>query len=347
MITYVNTVLVGKGKGVVEDPKTLAGKETKAAAIAEAGKMVVESIDDSKFRVGLVTGKTTEAYINGKHTYSPIVRWSNEIKIRDIKGMAVTNYADNEDSEEIVTIDLSEVKNIEELAEGSKRVILKLTYKDLPTRFRKWTESYEYVTAPGDDATAIAKGLESDIMRNYKRARIDAKAEGDVLTLTALPYDDDDTVDSISPANKVRFSASMWYTDPQAAGFASKNKYALVGAKIEKTPGVQSVGNWKVVRDAESQAMGYMGILNRGECTWPIIKPEMNVEIGQEYDTLTLEFENMYRAADDIFRKTKQTLQVFEPKGELTDVISAIAAIVEGEGGEDDVIYNNTKETAA
>lgn len=347
MITYVNTVLVGQGKGLFSGSSNeLAGKSTKAAAIAEAGKFVVEAIDDSKFRIGLVTNKTVEAYVKGEHTYSPIVRWSNEIKKNDIKGMAVTKYADNKDSEETVEINFSGITNMAELAEGGKRIILKLTFKDLPTRFRKWTESYEYVTAPGDGATEIAKGLEKTIMRNYKRARIDAAASGAVLTLTALPYDDDETVDSISPVNKVRFSASLWYTDPQAAGFASKNKYSLAGAEITKTPGVQSVGNWKVVRDAESQAMGYMGILNRGECTWPIIKPEMNVQMGAEYDAITLEFENMYRAADDIFRKTKQTVEIFCLPAETEAIVGKIDEIVKGKD-EDTIKYNVVSEVAA
>jgi hypothetical protein len=38
----------------------------------------------------------------------------------------------------------------------------------------------------------------------------------------------------------------------------------------------------------------------------------MNVAEGATYDSITLEFENMYRTADDLFRKTKQTLQVFD-----------------------------------
>ena len=60
--------------------------------------------------------------------------------------------------------------------------------------------------------------------------------------------------------------------------------------------------------------MGYEGILNRGEGTWPIIKPDMNVSLSAQYDAITLEFENMYRAADDIQRKTKQVLEVYSVK---------------------------------
>lgn len=323
MITYVNTVLVGKGLGLTT--ASPAGKATKAEAIADAGKFIVEAIDDNKFRIGLITNKTTEAYINGKHTYSPIVRWSNEIKKADIKGMAITEYVPGKSSEDTITIDFSEV-NAEDMV--GKRIVVRLTFKDTPTRYRKWTESYEYTVKNGDEAADIAAGIQNQIVRNYKRARIEATVEGNAVKLEAMPYDDDEVIDSISPANKVRFSASMWMTDPQAAGFASKNKYSVDGAVITKEPGFQQVGEWKLVRDAEAQAMGYMGILNRGECTWPIIKPDMNVQMGQNYDTLTLEFENMYRAADDIFRKTKQTVQVFGLSNEVAAVATAIKALV-------------------
>jgi len=57
--------------------------------------------------------------------------------------------------------------------------------------------------------------------------------------------------------------------------------------------------------------MGYQGILNRGEGTWPIIKPAMVTDLNAHYNALTLEFENVYRAADDIQRKTKQNLEIY------------------------------------
>lgn len=135
------------------------------------------------------------------------------------------------------------------------------------------------------------------------------------ITLTAKEYTDDNSVDTINVANKIRFSATMWYTDPQAPGFASKNKYFIPGASIEKTPGEEYTASWKLVRDMEAQAMGYEGILNRGECTWPIIKPGMTVVKGGKYDSLTIMFENNYRSADDLQRKTKQCINIY---GEAT-----------------------------
>lgn len=338
MITYVNTVLVGTGVGTLAS--SIEG--------ATAGQYIVTDVNGTvltaataagaeSIKVGLATNKTTKIKVYDQtaqklvSTTVPVIKWSNIIKKNDIKSYHFDTYtADTEDS---VAIDFGAATQAAatELAEGNKRVIVKLTFKDLPTRFRKWTESYEYVTAAGDDHIAIANALVEIINeKNAKRARVEASAASGILTLTALPYDDDDMVDSISLANKVRFSANVWYTDPMAPGFASKNKYAIQGVTITKTPGTYYTASAKLVRDAEAQAMGYQGILNRGEGTWPIIKPDMNANLSAQYDALTLEFENMYRAADDIQRKTKQTLQVFEVTGNLNALKAVVEAFVKG-----------------
>ena len=95
-----------------------------------------------------------------------------------------------------------------------------------------------------------------------------------------------------------------------------------------KVPGKQYPASAKLVRDREDMAMGYQGILNRGEGTWPIIKPQSEVDITKHYDAITLEFENMYRAADDIFRKTKQTVEVYGVTGQLTGLKAILDAFV-------------------
>ena len=78
--------------------------------------------------------------------------------------------------------------------------------------------------------------------------------------------------------------------------------------------------------------MGYEGILNRGCCTWPIIKPAMTADITKNYNGITIEFENMYRAADDIQRHTKQVVEIYtlaeptELKAELNKKLGNILA---------------------
>jgi hypothetical protein len=54
----------------------------------------------------------------------------------------------------------------------------------------------------------------------------------------------------------------------------------------------------------------------------------METDLSKNYSVLTLEFENMYRTADDLFRKTKQTVEIYAA---TAGVIDAIAAVLEGE----------------
>ena len=86
--------------------------------------------------------------------------------------------------------------------------------------------------------------------------------------------------------------------------------------------------------------MGYLGILNRGEGTWPIIKPDMETDLSNHYDAITLEFENMYRAADDIQRKTKQVLEVYGTTGQLAGLKNILASFVSGTSSSADAGQN-------
>lgn len=316
MITYVNTVFVSNTNNpeVIEASALKGAKET----IAEnAGKFVFEK-NDGLFRIGLVKDGVLRVHGAKTETYTNIVKWSNWIDknyIKSAKFMLADAYGKNTKlaKEDTVTINFTgcDEGDPNEFARGNRRIVVRLTFKDMPTRFRKWTESYEYVTKPGDKAEQIAEAFATMITDQYKRARVDAKAAAGVLTLTAMPYDDDNSVDTINVANKVRFNANVYYTNPQAAGFASKNKYFPTGLKIEKKEGYNDPMSAKNVRDREAQAMGYEGILNRGCCTWPIIKPAMTTDLSKKYDGITIEFETKYRAADDIQRHTKQSIEIY------------------------------------
>lgn len=298
MITYVNNALVGVG----------AGNATSVDS-ATAGQFVVETIDGTdKVRIGIATKKT---YNDRQGVSHPIIKWAAPIQKDDVRSIALSQYVETLEynaDEDTVTIDLTgaELNSLK-----GKRIVVRLTFKDLPTRFRKWSESYEYLVQNKDTLATIAEHIANDINKQAKRARVEATANEGVITLVAMKYTDDGSKDSISPAAKVRFSATMWYTDPKAPGFSSKNKYFVAGAVISKTPGREYTATWKLVRDMEAQAMGYEGILNRGECTWPIIKPEMAVTEDGEYDCLTIMFENNYRTADDLQRKTKQMINIY------------------------------------
>ena len=323
MISYVNTVFVSK----TNNPSVIEASALKGASdttLAEnAGKFVFDE-KNGLFRIGFVKDGVLRVHGTKTETYANIVKWSNWIDKNCIKSatfMLADAYAKNTNlaKEDTITIDFTgcDDNDPNEFAQGNRRIVVRLTFKDMPTRFRKWTESYEYITKPGDKAEQIAKAFAAIITDQYKRARVDAKAAAGVLTLTAMPYDDDNSVDTINVANKVRFNANVYYTNPQAAGFASDNKYFPTGLTINKKEGYNDPMSAKNVRDREAQAMGYEGILNRGCCTWPIIKPAMTTDLSKKYDGITIEFETKYRAADDIQRHTKQTVEIYVPASEI------------------------------
>ena len=323
MITYVNTVFVSK----TNNPSVIEASALKGASdttLAEnAGKFVFDE-KNGLFRIGFVKDGVLRVHGAKTETYANIVKWSNWIDKNYIKSatfMLADAYKKNTNlaEEDTITINFNgaftDDKN--EFAQGNRRIVVRLTFKDMPTRFRKWTESYEYITKKGDTANDVAEAFATIITDQYKRARVDAKAAAGVLTLTAMPYDDDNSVDTINVANKVRFNANVYYTNPQAAGFASDNKYFPTGLTINKKEGYNDPMSAKNVRDREAQAMGYEGILNRGCCTWPIIKPAMTTDLSKKYDGITIEFETKYRAADDIQRHTKQTVEIYVPASEI------------------------------
>ena len=355
MITYVNTVLVGTGAELATTaPVAQTEKNTPNAA---AGKFIMMNMDGvdadnlytvtkdtKKFRIGFITGKNTAIRTkDGDVRYTPVIKWTNPIKRADITSIATQTYFPS--SPDTVTLDFSKVDNaiITEFAKGERRIIVRLTFKDMPTRYRKWTESYEYVTKPGDTAATIAEAIKKQINVQYKRARVIAdlkKGEKDgenaksMIELKAMEYDDDNVNDSLNWANKVRFSVNAYYTDPTAPAFASKNKYSITGLAIKKTPGKWCATDAKLVRDREAQAMGYQGILNRGEGTWPVIKPDMVTDITKNYDGLTIMFENHYHAADDQIRRTKECVEIYDihDSSKIGEILTAIGKTATEEG---------------
>ena len=374
MVNYVNTVLVSNlASSELFEPAV--GNNYKPST-SDAGKFIIMNCDPNlnsngqklydvsasnagsiqTIKVGYITDKSMVLRKpDGTTANEPIIKWSNEIKAADIKSYTALTYT--ADSEDTVYIDFDNLDAgvLGKLDDGGKRVIVRLTYKDMPHRYRKWTESYEYITEAGDTKATIAANIAKLINKEWKRARVEAivgavnttsasangtipgsttkyfhndanwgtatATTGTVVQIKALPYDDDNSVDSLNWANKVRFNANIYWTDPAGDGWESLNKNYPKGVIITKIPGKTYPASAKLVRDRESWGMGYQGILNHGEGTWPIIKPAMVTDLTKHYNALTLEFENMYRAADDIQRKTKQTLEIY---GVSTSGIKAV-----------------------
>lgn len=328
MITYVNSVLVSnkngetlataeelKGKAKKEDLKPLVGKFVfmNCDPAKQDGTAIqdVYSMDESadRFKIGVVTSDSFQKVDKlGNVTFVPVVKWSNIINVADIKSVAKLDY--KEDSEDEITIDFSGIANetMDLLAQGGCPVVLRLTFKDMPMRYRKWTESYSYVTKVGDTVESIIAGLIKDIIRAPKRQRVYAKIDGQKLILTQMKYDDDESNRTENVYMKGRFDANMYWMNPAAPGWASNNKYDL-GVVFSKKEGVTYPATAKLVRDRERATFDYQGVLHRS--CWYDPQPAMVTNLDNKYDGITIEFENQYRTADDLWRRTKQTVEIY------------------------------------
>ena len=328
MITYVNSVLVSnkngetlataeelKGKAKKEDLKPLVGKfvfmncdpaKQDGTAIEDVYKMDAAA---DRFKIGVVTSDSFQKVDKlGNVTFVPVVKWSNIINVADIKSVAKLDY--KEDSEDEITIDFSGIadETMDLLAQGGCPIVLRLTFKDMPMRYRKWTESYSYVTKVGDTVQEIMAGLVKDIIRAPKRQRVYAKIDGQKLVLTQMKYDDDESNRTENVYMKGRFDANMYWMNPAAPGWASNNKYDL-GVVFSKKEGVTYPATAKLVRDRERATFDYQGVLHR--CCWYDPQPAMVTNLDNKYDGITIEFENQYRTADDLWRRTKQTVEIY------------------------------------
>lgn len=335
MITYVNSVLVSNKNGdELATAVELAGSANKDDLKKLVGKFVFMNCDQAKqdgseitdvyeldtnadrFKVGVVTSNSTQRIAkDGSVVYMPVVKWSNIINVADIKSVTKLDY--KADAEDQITIDFSKIpaETLDILAAGGCPVVLRLTFKDMPTRFRKWTESYSYVTNPGDGVKEIINGLIKDIVRAPKRQRVYAKydagtdeAAANKLVLTAMKYDDDEAANTENVYAKVRFDANMYWMNPQAPGWASNNKYET-GATFSKKEGTTYPATAKLVRDRERSSLDYQGVLHR--CCWFDPQPAMVTNLDNKYDGITIEFENVYHTADDLTRRTKQTVEIY------------------------------------
>ena len=329
MITYVNTVLVSNKNGEqLATSEVLEGVARKEDLKNLVGKFVFMNCDPAKqdgtpiddvlkfdancdrFKIGVVTKDFYEKFDkkNSTTVFIPIIKWSNIINVADIKSVTKLDYV--KDTEDTITIDFTDIaaETMDLISNGGCPIVLRLTFKDMPTRIRKWTESYSYVTKPGDTAEDIIAGLAKDIAQHPKRQRVYVKANGKKLILEAMTYSDDESARNENVAAKVRFDANMYWMNPQAPGWASNNKYDL-GVKFIKKAGVTYPASGKLVRDRERSTFDYMGVLHRS--CWYDPQPDMVTNIDNKYDGITIEFENQYHTADDLWRRTKQTVEIY------------------------------------
>ena len=311
MLQSVHSVLIGK---------TCPASYTTADALAAGDvalfnenkaliKTAAEAATASSLYVGVAGSKINVTMPDGSVAQKANIDFSNEIKKNSKPSAVIGEYV--APVEEKIVITLTDATIV-----AGNRYVLRIVYKDMYEAAWQFTHTYEVYaesTTAADLAAAIVKKINA-----HKNRRVQATVSSAVITLTAMPKDDNEGVDSLNEYSVVTMEASLYETIPGAL-LANQPK-AVAGATIAKTVGNPGKGYWKQVRDAEVRNMGYKGHVFTG--AYPSVEQARKVIEGAEYDHAIIENDNLYLSNDNQYIKTTPlTTEVYCPSlvGSIVD----------------------------
>lgn len=311
MITSVHTVLIGK-----QCPASYTNVDALAegdVALFDENKALIATAADAaeanSLYVGVAGPKVNVTMPDGTVAQKANVDFSTEIQKASKPSAVIGEYV--APVEEKITIDLSAATIV-----AGNRYVLRIVYKDIyedPGQFTHSYEVYANSNVANDLTAAIVKKINS-----HKNRRVQAVNANGVITLTAMPKDDNEGVYSLNQYSVVSMEASLYETIPGA--LLANYPTAIVGAVITKTTGTPGKGYWKQVRDAEVTNMGYKGHVFTG--AYPIVEQARKVVEGAEYDYAIIENDNLYLSNDNQYIKTTPlTAEVYCPSlvGSIVD----------------------------
>lgn len=311
MLQSVHSVLIGK---------TCPVSYTTADALAAGDvalfnenkaliKTAAEAATASSLYVGVAGSKINVTMPDGSVAQKANIDFSNEIKKNSKPSAVIGEYV--APVEEKIVITLTDATIV-----AGNRYVLRIVYKDMYEAAWQFTHTYEVYAesaTAADLAAAIVKKINA-----HKNRRVQATVSSAVITLTAMPKDDNEGVDSLNEYSVVTMEASLYETIPGAL-LANQPK-AVAGATIAKTVGNPGKGYWKQVRDAEVRNMGYKGHVFTG--AYPSVEQTRKVIEGAEYDYAIIENDNLYLSNDNQYIKTTPlTTEVYCPSlvGSIVD----------------------------
>ena len=310
MFTKVDNVLIGK-----------ALKTSGEIADVKKGDIVMLN------HTGAITDKNdAEGMYLAVATADGVIERSNFIQKGSHARFVKAKYEAPEEA--TITIDFTKASTTSAAGEAAStivagyRYVLRIVYKDLYEAPGQFTHTYEIV-ASSDDQKELAAAFEKKINKHSNRRVNAVNAEG-VLTLTAMPKDDNEGVMSINEYSVVSMVATVYYTIPGA--LLSNQPEVVPGLTITATEANPGKGYWKQVRDLERRALGYKGHVFTD--AYPVIEPKRLVEEGAENNYIMIEFDNHYLSPDNQYIKsTPLRIQLF-----ATDetTIESIATALKG-----------------
>lgn len=305
MQTSVHSVLIGK-----QAPAPYTTVDALAVgdvALFDENKALIKTAADAvnanSLYVGVAGEKMNVTMPDGTVAQKANIDFSTEIQKASKPSAVIGEYV--APVEEKIVITLTNATII-----AGNRYVLRIVYKDMYEAAWQFTHTYEVyaeTTTPADLVNALLKKINA---HKNRRVQASASASAAVLTLTAMPKDDNEGVYSLNEYSVVSMEASLYETIPGAL-LANQPK-AVVGATIVKTAGNPGKGYWKQVRDAEVRNMGYKGHVFTG--AYPIVEQARKVVEDAEYDYAIIENDNLYLSNDNQYIKTTPlTTEVYCP----------------------------------
>lgn len=311
MLQSVHSVLIGKTcpTSYITADALAAGdvalfNENKALI-----KTAAEAATASSLYVGVAGSKINVTMPDGSVAQKANIDFSNEIKKNFKPSVVIDEYVAPVEEKIVITLTGATIA-------AGNRYVLRIVYKDMYEAAWQFTHTYE-VYAESTTAADLAAAIVNKI-NAHKNRRVQATVSSAVITLTAMPKDDNEGVDSLNEYSVVTMEASLYETIPGAL-LANQPK-AVAGATIAKTVGNPGKGYWKQVRDAEVRNMGYKGHVFTG--AYPSVEQTRKVVEGAEYDYAIIENDNLYLSNDNQYIKTTPlTTEVYCPSlvGSIVD----------------------------
>lgn len=298
MLQKPNTVFVGTAINTAAETSAPTAGQVFVLS-AETGKPIdIDDIGDHNLiQLGLVRGDGS-------------ISKTQSIGKDSVKNLKANTYAAK--TEASASIDLTGVTPV-----VGYRYVIRVIYKDIYEHPGQYTHSYEVIAKTGDTVDTIGASFAAKINAHQgARATATYTVGTDVLLITAKTISGNMNSmkgkEGISLYTQVQMHVVTYYTIPNSAFSSGMN--AIPGITITVTPSDPGRGNAFVVRDREQAALGYKGITYR--TTWPIIKPELNVNLAATYDELVIEFEKEYQSPDNQYVKsTGLASEVYVPTG--------------------------------
>lgn len=320
MIQSVHTVLIGKSCPAsysnvdALNEGDVALFDQNKALIATAAK----AAEATSLYVGVAGKKINVTMPDGSVAQKANIDFSNEIQKASKPSAVIGKYVAPVEEKIVITLTDATIT-------AGNRYVLRIYYKDIYEAVWQFTHTYE-VYAESATAADLAAALVKKI-NAHKNRRVQATVSGAVITLTAMPKDDNEGVYSLNEYSVVSMEASLYETIPGAL-LANQPK-AVAGATIAKTAGNPGKGYWKQVRDTEVRNMGYKGHVFTG--AYPEVEQDRKVVVDAQYDYAIIENDNLYLSNDNQYIKTTPlTTEVYCPDMVGSIIDKGIQSFIKG-----------------